>query len=155
MSTRVKIKLLDDGELRNILDELYASSSQIEICQYALQLAKHILTLTDIQDINHPLIQEGFHINEMWQKGNARMHDVRQIGFKIHKMAKECNDVVQQTALRVVGQAVASGHMKEHGMVASDYAIKVINLLYPDDIAPVKKERQWQIECLKSVITNQ
>lgn len=154
MSTRVKIKLLDDGAMRNILDDLYESSTQIEICQYALQLAKHILILVDKQYINHPLIQEGFHMNELWQNGDARMHDVRQIGFKIHKMAKECDDVVQQTAFRVVGQAVATGHMKEHGMVASDYAIKVINLLYPNDIAAVSKERQWQIECIKSVITN-
>lgn len=155
MSTRTKIKLLDDPALRNILDDLYESSTQIEICQFALQLAKHILTLVDKQYINHPMIQEGFQINELWQNGDARMHDVRQIGFKIHKMAKECDDIAQQTAFRVVGQAVATGHMKEHGMVASDYAIKVINLLYPNDTAAVSKERQWQIECLKFIITNQ
>ena len=30
-------------------------------------------------------------------------------------------------------------------MVASDYAIKLINLAYPDDLAAVQKERQWQL----------
>ena len=30
-------------------------------------------------------------------------------------------------------------------MVASDYAIKLINLTYPDDLAAVQKERQWQL----------
>jgi len=30
--------------------------------------------------------------------------------------------------LRTVGQAVATGHMREHAMAASDYVIKVVNL---------------------------
>lgn len=41
----------------------------------------------------------------------------------------------------VIGQAVTSGHMKEHSMVTSDYSIKVINLLYNDDIEKIKEER--------------
>ena len=36
--------------------------------------------------------------------------------------------------------------MKEHAMVASDYAIKLINLAYRDDLAVVQKERQWQLD---------
>jgi hypothetical protein len=47
--------------------------------------------------------------------------------------------------LRVIGHAVATAHMKEHALVASDYAIKLINLAYPDDLAAVQKERQWQL----------
>ena len=31
-------------------------------------------------------------------------------------------------------------------MVASDYAIKLINLAYPDDLSAVQKERQWQLD---------
>jgi hypothetical protein len=34
-------------------------------------------------------------------------------------------------------------------MVASDYAIKVINLKYPSDICAVKTEREWQIKTLR------
>ncbi len=74
------------------------------------------------------------------------MHDVRQAGFKIHQLAKSSQDIVTQTALRVVGQAVAAGHMREHAMVSSDYAVKVINLLFPNDINAVRQERFWQIE---------
>ncbi len=33
---------------------------------------------------------------------------------------------------RQIGQAIASGHMREYSMVTRDYAIKVINLLYND-----------------------
>ena len=51
----------------------------------------------------------------------------------------------------MVGQAVATGHMREHAMVASDYAIKVINLLFPNNVNAVKQERLWQINHLKNV----
>ena len=36
-------------------------------------------------------------------------------------------------------------------MVSSDYAVKVINLLFPNDINAVRQERFWQIEHLKNI----
>ena len=41
--------------------------------------------------------------------------------------------------------------MKEHAIVASDYAIKVVNLLYLNDIDKVTKERLWQLSTLNSI----
>lgn len=104
--------------------------------------------------LEHPVIKEGFEINRRRQRGEVRMHDVRQVGFKIHRLAKTSQNSIEQTSLRVVGQAVATGHMREHAMVASDYAIKVINLLYPNDLDAVKDERLWQIEKLESIRRN-
>ncbi len=77
---------------------------------------------------------------------------VRQSGFKVHKLARETKSTVHQTALRVVGQAIASGHMREHSMVASDYAIKVINLQFSNDLDLITKERKWQLEELITII---
>ena len=151
MVTRTKIRISDDIGLRKILDEEYERSSQVKLCKYALSLTTHILTMIDYGDMNNSILTEGYAINESWQKGNARMHDVRQAGLQIHRLAKNSQNHVTQTALRVAGQAVAAGHMPEHAMVASDYAIKVINLLFPDDINAVKQERLWQIEQLKSM----
>lgn len=150
MATQRKIKLMDDDELRIMLDNRYESSSQIQLCQYALQLAKHVLDMVSF-DIQNPIIQEGFSVNIAWQKGLARMHDVRQAGFRIHALAKAQADPQIKIALRVVGQAVASGHMREHAMVASDYAIKLINLKYPLDKEAVQKERRWQIQTMRKV----
>ena len=117
MATKTKIKISDDMELRKILDEEYEKSSQVKLCRYALILATHILTTVAYKDMKNPVIKAGYDVNESWQKGNARMHDVRQAGFKIHQLAKSGQDTVTQTALRVVGQAVAAGHMREHAMV--------------------------------------
>lgn len=36
-------------------------------------------------------------------------------------------------------------------MVSSDYAVKVINLLFPNDINAVRQERFWQLEQLKNI----
>lgn len=151
MSTKVKIKILDDVALRTVLDGKYETASQIKMCKYALALAKHILEVVQYEDIDNVIIQDGFKTNKEWQRGNARMHDVRQVGFRIHQLAKECNNLLIQSALRVVGQAVATGHMKEHAMVASDYAVKVINIKYPNDLKAVQQERKWQIDTINSI----
>ena len=151
MPTKVKIKILDDAQLRTVLDGEYEILSQIKMCKYALKLAKHILEFVHYEDIDNVIIQDGFKINEEWQRENARMHDVRQAGFRIHQMAKGCDDLLIKTSLRVVGQAVATGHMKEHAMVASDYAIKVINIKYPNDLKAVQQERNWQIDTMNSI----
>lgn len=151
MAARTKIKIVDNIELRKILDNEYEKSSQIKLCKYALLLATHILTMIDYDDMNNPIITNGYSVNQKWQKGTARMHDVRQAGFQIHQLVKNEQDIVIQTSLRVVGQAVATGHMREHAMVASDYTIKVINLLFPNDVNAVKQERLWQIETLNNI----
>ena len=131
MPTKAKIKIEDDSELRTQLDVEYEYASQVELCRFALLLAEHILTLVRYENMDDPVIKNGYVINRKWQIGDARMHDVRQAGLEIHRKAKACEDIIVQTALRTVGQAVATGHMREHAMVASDYAIKVVNLIYP------------------------
>lgn len=70
---------------------------------------------------------------------NSKTHG----GKKVDGYHKEAIELT--VTFRVIGQAVASGHMKEHGMVASDYAIKLINLMYPCDMSKVIEERQWQL----------
>ena len=97
-----------------------------------------------------PEISNGFIVNENWQKGNARMHDVRQASLKIHKLARECEEDLK-TAFRATGHAVASGHMKEHAMVASDYAIKTIGLISSNDIDLITLERYYQLNELKKL----
>lgn len=151
MPTKVKIKINDNTELRFQLDAICEKKSQVQMAQWAIKLAKHILEFINYDYVNCEAIQEGFKTNERWLRGEVRMHDVRQAGFKIHKIAKECPDLMTQAALRVTGHAVGTGHMKEHAMVASDYTIKVINLMFPNNIEAVTKERKWQLATLEQI----
>ncbi len=152
--TIVKIKIEDNSEIRNQIDKIYENTTQIDLAKWSINLAIHILELVDIDYRDISEIVEGFKVNEQWQIGKVRMHYVRQAGFKIHKLARESNTEIEKIALRVVGQAVGTGHMREHAMVASDYAIKLINILYPDNMEEVTKERIWQLEELKKVESN-
>ena len=149
MLTKVKIKIEDNSELRTKIDELYKKTNQVDLAKWSLLMAKHILDIVDIDYHSVEEIVNGFKVNELWQIGEARMHDVRQAGFKIHKLARDSDSDIKKTALRVVGQAVGSGHMREHAMVASDYTIKTINLISPNDFDAITKEREWQLNELK------
>lgn len=152
MTTQVKIKIKDNSELREKIDELYEKISQVDLAKWSLLMAKHILDIADIDYNSIDAIVDGFVVNELWQTGNARMHDVRQAGFRIHKIARECESEIKKTAFRVTGQAVASGHMREHAMVASDYAIKAIGLINSNDIDAITLEREWQLNELKKFL---
>lgn len=142
----------DNAELRKEIDNLYENMDVISIAKWALLIAKHILEITNIdyKDINE--ITNGFRLNELWQINKASVHDLRQAGFKIHKCARECENEITKTALRVVGQAISSGHMSEHAMVASDYAVKVIGLLNFYNIEAITAEREWQLLELKKIL---
>ncbi len=116
-----KIKNIDNNKIRKEIDQLYENQEQTILEKWSLKIARHIIEITNYDISKYPEIEEGFNINELWQDKNI---------------------------VRVIGQAVASGHMKEHSMVTSDYAIKVINILYNDDAEKIKEERNWQLNQL-------
>lgn len=149
MATISKIKIKDNQALRKQLDLLYDIKTQSELVQWSQALAKHILTAVGYDYENEIAISNGFFINRQRPIGKASTHDVRQAGFAVHTLAKNSSDLIQQAALRVAGQAISTGHMQEHAMVASDYAIKVMNLKFPDDMDAVRREREWQIVAMK------
>ena len=44
--------------------------------------------------------------------------------------------------------------MKEHAMVCSDYAIKTVQLAFPNDKEKIAEERKWQLVALREVIVS-
>lgn len=149
-----KIKIIDNDKIRSEIDKLYEKQEQITLAKWSLEIAKHIIEITNFDISKYPEIQDGFAINEQWQNGKVRMYDVRQIGFKIHKITREQTNEITKNTVRVTGQAVASGHMREHSMVTSDYALKVINILYNNDINKISEERVWQLKKLIELSNN-
>jgi hypothetical protein len=73
---------------------------------------------------------------------------VRLAGFKIHHAARLCKSKILENAFRAAGQAVGVGHMKEHAMICSDYVIKTVQLIYPNQLEKITEERQWQLDKL-------
>ncbi|MDR0415278.1 MAG: hypothetical protein LBH84_07700 [Prevotellaceae bacterium] len=144
-------KIDDIPELKEKLIEAFDAKSHDHkaIARYSLLLAAHVLDLTGIQ--RDSAIEECFTVSEKWQEGKAKFQEARDVAFKMHRLAREENDPVRVKALRVMGQVAATPHVKRHALIASDYAIKLINLLHPKNLDEVRKEREVQIELMRSV----
>lgn len=152
MATKIKIKINDNKELRKEIDGFYENMDQKTLAKWSLAIAKHILKIVDIDYSSIDEIVEGFKISELWQVKEVRLHDIRQAGFKIHKIARESDSEIKRAALRVVGHAVASGHMREHAIIASDYAVKTIGLITSDNMEAITIEREWQLDEIKKLL---
>lgn len=144
------IKKIDDiPELKDELIAVFLTKSHKDISRYSLLLAQHILELTHIQPDD--AINECFDINRKWQEGKAKFQEARQVAFMIHRLAREEKDPIKVKVLRVMGQVAATPHVKRHALIASDYAVTLINLMHPKDFEEVRKERKTQIELMNSV----
>ena len=146
------IRKIDDiPELKEKLIEAFDAKchSHIDISRYGLLLASHILELTDtpVDDA----IAEVFAINQKWQAGEVRFQAARNVAGMILDLAREEKDPVKVKVYRVLGQVAAIPHVKRHALIASDYAIKLINVMYPKNLEEVKKERETQISLMESV----
>ena len=151
MPTKAKIKITDNVDLRMKLDHLYEKASDIQLCEYAIAICNRVWRETLFDAATNEAIQQAVNLNLRWQRGEVDIQTVRHACFKIHALAKVNDNILDKTALRVIGQAVATAHMREHAMVASDYAIKLCNLQTNCDYTA---ERLWQIKTLeKALIT--
>ncbi len=151
MPSKSKIKIIDASELRNQIDNLADNSDQITLSKWAIIIAKNILHYLDNEYPNSEEVNNGFNIQEQRQQELVRMYDVRQAGFKIHELARKCKADTAKYAARTAGQAVGVGHMREHAMVCSDYAIKTINCDSTKGINEVIAERKFQLEELSKL----
>jgi hypothetical protein len=144
-------KITDIPELKEELIDAFDSKSpnHKDISRYGLLLAEHILSLTNIQPCE--AIKECFEINKKWQEGKAKVQEARNVAFKMHRLAREEKDPIKVKVLRVMGQVAAIPHVKRHALIASDYAITLINLMYPQNLEEVRKERKVQVEIMQNV----
>lgn len=146
------IKKLDDiPELKEKLIEAFDAKAKDHkaISRYSLLLAGHILDLTGTQ--RNEAIEECFTVNVKWQEGKAKFQDARDVADMMLRLAREEKDPVRVKVLRVMAQVAATPHVKRHALIASDYAIKLINVMHPKNFDEVRKEREIQIALMERV----
>lgn len=148
---RAKIKIKDNLTLRQEIFDLSLQLDQIILAKWALLLAKRSLRVLDIDYHAIREIDEAISLNELWQINKAKVSDVRKASFVVHKLAREAESEIKKAVLRAVGHAVASAHVKEHALVASDYAVKVVGLFTSNDMKAIIEEREWQLNELKQL----
>lgn len=75
MTSKVKIKIVDNNELRKEIDALYEKTSHVDLAKWSLSIAKHIFNSANIDYNVIEAVTNGFMVNELWQSGNARVHE--------------------------------------------------------------------------------
>ena len=146
MTRKPKIKIVDDTKRADEIFKLYEKSSHLTIVKWSLSLSKRTLLKAGIDYRTNEVLKEGFKCNELKQREAISMRELRQASLDVHKLARQADSKIHETALRCAGHAIASAHVKEHGLVASDYAIKTLGLLSYQDLEIISLERQWQLD---------
>lgn len=150
MSSVGIIKKIDDiPELKDELIEVFEGKSKKDISRYGMLLVQHVLSISNVQPCD--IINECIDVIRRWQEGKATYQETRQAAAMIPDLAREEKDPVRAKVLRIVGQVTLIPHVKRHALIASDYAITLINLMYPNNLEEVRKEREIQIKLMKSV----
>ena len=146
------IKKLDDiPALKEQLIEAFDRKSHDHkaISRYSLLLAAHVLELTGVR--RDDAIDACFTINEKWQAGKAKFQDARDVADVVLRLARDEKDPVRVKVLRVMAQVANTPHVKRHALIASDYAVKLVNVMHPGDFGAVRAERETQIALMESV----
>ncbi len=145
LPSKSKIRIKDCLELRRELEELLEDLPHKALCLWALENAQNFLRYFDehLKEDERIFNAEIVLLKRTEEKAGA--YELRQEGFIANQLAKESTTEIGKISARVFAQAIATGHMRGHGILSADYAIKVINLLYPGNPEPVIEERRKQI----------
>ena len=83
----------------------------------------------------------------IWARGGMTMMEARSFAYAAHAAAREVEGAAREVA-RACGHAVATAHMADHELGAAFYALRAIQLAFPDQPEKVAAERAWQKEAL-------
>jgi hypothetical protein len=142
-------KIDDIPELRNEFISIYDAKSHQEVVGFCLLLGQHLLEVTGFTACDE--IKASFEAMKKWIDGKVNYHEARNLSFEISRIARVENDLVKVRFLRTMAQIAASPHVKYHGLWATDFAVTLINRMYPGNMDKVGMERRNQIELLKNL----
>ncbi|MGB4589067.1 MAG: putative immunity protein [Clostridiaceae bacterium] len=142
-------KIEDIPELKNMLITLSESKTHVEMSKYALLLAEHLLNMTGTERTE--VIEDCFSVNIKWQNKEVKFQDALKVAGKLNTLAREEKNLIRAKVFRAMGQVAATPHVRWHALVVSEYAIVLINLLYPQNFDKVREEREFQIELMNQI----
>ena len=142
-----KIKVTDIPQKRMELETLLEQLPHKEVARWAVENAQIFIEDIDIESPadKESILEETLNVFQQRLEGKKSAYQLRQAGFLANTLSKRSKADISKFAARVYAQAIASAHMRGHAIVSSDYAIKVIQLKYPNDLDRVRVERERQI----------
>lgn len=150
-----KIKIIDDVDKRNKLEYILEELSQRELAIWARKNAERFISYINIGDekLKNDIITKTSNILQKRIDSKINAFELRKVGFLANTLAKNSINEISKFSSRVYAQTIATGHMRGHAIISSDYAIKVINLLNNNSKTESTKERDKQIELAKSLLS--
>jgi hypothetical protein len=147
VNARLIRKIDDSPELKSELITLSETKTHIELSKYALLLAGHILDMSGVKRIAE--IEECIAVNIRWQNKEAYFQEGRNAAGVVNALARDEKDPIKAKVLRAMGQVAATPHVRWHSLAASEYAVVVVNLMFPKDLDKVREERETQIRLMR------
>jgi len=151
-NSQPKIKIVDDTNLRNKIEEELEKLPQKSLAQWALDVTTPYLVYLDNHLKDDPRINLGIETLEKRMERNIRAYDLRKVGFTVNELAKESKTNISKYSARSFAQAIATGHMRGHAMVSSDYAIKAVNTLTDNSLDASTNERERQLKIINELL---
>lgn len=146
-----KIKINDQEELRTTLLEAFNKITHYQAVKWTKYLIDEVKDLCNFEKEVAKLIEQSLdYINKFSSQFNE-FKAVRSLAFRIHALARQEESLKNTIGLRTVSQALSTIHAKDHAIIASDYLIKLINIIYPNDSETVRRIRLKQIEIIKKL----
>lgn len=147
MMSGPKIRIDDSVELRSELSGIVDGRSQKVLALWARAMAERIaMEFPESDAVSESTVALSETVDGFID-GTMSVGEIRRRGLEVHALARDVGGA-EQAAIRTIGQALSVCHMREHALVASDYAIRTVNLLRPGDIGAVIDERNTQIRDL-------
>ena len=144
------IRKIDDiPELKNKLIAISELKTKLEISEYACLLAAHILEISGTERSSE--IEDCFTIIGKWQNKEVKFQEALEVAGVMNRLARNEKNVIKKKVFRAMAQVAAVPHVRWHGLVASEYAVVIINLLYPGNLDKVEQERLLQIEMMENI----
>lgn len=152
--SKYKIKVNDCPEKRKQLELILYKMPHKQLAIWAIKNAKPFLDFINLDDnsLKDSIIRESTEALNKRIDGEISAYNLRSAGFLANKLAQLSKNDLSKYAARVFAQAIATGHMRGHAIVSSDYAIKVINMLYYGNMIKVMEERDRQIELANEIL---
>lgn len=142
-------KIEDILELRNEFVAVYDSTSHKDAARFCLAYGRYLLDVMGCKPFDESI--RAFEAVQEWFDGKTWYQKARKIGGEFHDLARDERDPVKARFYRTMAQIACVPHVKYHALWATDFAITLINRMFPGNMDEVRKERERQIELIQSL----
>ncbi|MDR0436333.1 MAG: hypothetical protein LBH11_06195 [Propionibacteriaceae bacterium] len=141
-------KIDDIPKLRDEFIAIFDEKSKEDAVIFGLLYGRRLLDITGVPPCKE--ITDSFIAMRRWLEGKTSYHEARNIPFSsLCRSVRKENDALKLRLYQTMAQISCIPHVKFHALWASDFAVALVNRLYPNNMAEVRKERKAQSELLR------